>query len=303
MEDFSKIIESLYVRLVHTNHLEIVKTVQVKDYYDLQNVVILVNKGTLIFGKDNEEVNDGEILFVPSSKVVSIKYGARQGQTITREELNTSMSNYFKSDDVNPTAENIVVLKFEAKVFESVNFFQSTDIPAFKIEGEPLLISGIRELSQESMSNLPGKERMIKINTDRLVVNIVRHILKNQIFTEQLATNINYFKDPRLLDIFSYIKNNLSGDLSNRTLSNVANVSEDYVGQYFKMLTGINPQDYIEYQRMERAVELLRTTKTSVNNISEDLGYKDTAYFCRRFKMMFGISAGKMRKRESSSGF
>lgn len=303
MEDFSKIIESLYVRLVHTNHLEIVKTVQVKDYYDLQNVVILVNKGTLIFGKDNEEVNDGEILFVPSSKVVSVKYGARQGQTITREELNTSMSNYFKSEDVNPTAENIVVLKFEAKVFESVNFFQSTDIPAFKIEGEPLLISGIRELAQEAMSNLPGKERMIKINTDRLVVNIVRHILKNQIFTEQLATNINYFKDPRLLDIFSYIKNNLSGDLSNRTLSNVANVSEDYVGQYFKMLTGINPQDYIEYQRMERAVELLRTTKTSVNNISEDLGYKDTAYFCRRFKMMFGISAGKMRKRESSSGF
>jgi AraC family transcriptional regulator, arabinose operon regulatory protein len=303
MEDFSKIIESLYVRLVHTNQLEIVKSVHVKDYYDLHNVLVLVNKGSVTFGKDNEEVNEGEILFIPSGKVVSVRYGSRQGQTISKEELNTSFGTYFKNDNINPTAENLVVIKFEAKVFESVNFFQSTDIPAFKISGEHLLISGIRELANEAISNFPGKDRMIKVNTDRLVVNIIRHILKNQIFTEQLATNINYFKDPRLLDIFSYIKNNLSGDLSNRTLSNVANVSEDYVGQYFKMLTGINPQDYIEYQRMERAVELLRTTKTSVNNIAEDLGYKDTAYFCRRFKMMFGISAGKMRKRETTTTF
>ena len=33
--------------------------------------------------------------------------------------------------------------------------------------------------------------------------------------------------------------------------------------------------------------------------IGAEVGYKDTAYFCRRFKMMFGIPAGKMRRRES----
>ena len=118
-------------------------------------------------------------------------------------------------------------------------------------------------------------------------------------FVEQLATNVTYFKDPRLLDVFAFIKANLGGDLSNKTLANVANVSEDYVGQYFKMLTGINPQDYIEYQRMEKAVHLLRTTQKSIREIGDDVGYKDTAYFCRRFKMMFGIPAGKMRRRES----
>ena len=103
-------------------------------------------------------------------------------------------------------------------------------------------------------------------------------------FVEQLATNSTYFKDPRLIDIFAYIRENLDGDLSNKQLANVANVSEDYVGQYFKMLTGINPQDYIEYQRMEAAVTLLRTTKKSIRAIGAEVGYKDTAYFCRRFK-------------------
>ena len=61
----------------------------------------------------------------------------------------------------------------------------------------------------------------------------------------------------------------------------------------------INPQDYIEYQRMEEAVNLLRTSKKSIREIGREVGYKDTAYFCRRFKMMFGIPAGKMRRRES----
>ncbi len=132
-----------------------------------------------------------------------------------------------------------------------------------------------------------------------MVIEIIRYILENRMFVEQLATNSTYFKDPRLIDIFAYIKENIGGDLSNKVLASVANVSEDYVGQYFKMLTGINPQDYIEYQRMEKAVNLLRTTKKSIREIGKEVGYKDTAYFCRRFKMMFGIPAGKMRRRES----
>ena len=101
-----------------------------------------------------------------------------------------------------------------------------------------------------------------------------------------------------MIKIFEFIKDNLEADLSNKQLAKVVGVSEDYVGQYFKMLTGINPQDYIEYQRMEKAVVLLRTTKKSIQDVGKNIGYKDTAYFCRRFKMMFGITARKMRNRE-----
>ena len=39
------------------------------------------------------------------------------------------------------------------------------------------------------------------------------------------------------------------------------------------------------------------TSKDEVKVISNEVGYKDTAYFCRRFKLMFGVQAGKMRKR------
>jgi AraC family transcriptional regulator of arabinose operon len=132
----------------------------------------------------------------------------------------------------------------------------------------------VKTIVEESGSNLAGHERIIKLITDYLVVEIIRYILKHQLFVEQLATNSTYFKDPRLIDIFAYIKEHIDGDLSNKNLASVANVSEDYVGQYFKMLTGINPQDYIEYQRMERAVSLLRTTKKSIERLVQTSGIK-----------------------------
>lgn len=67
-----------------------------------------------------------------------------------------------------------------------------------------------------------------------------------------------------MIKIFEFIKGNLDADLSNKQLVKVVGVSEDYVGQYFKMLTVINPQDYVEDQRMGKAVVLLRTTKKSI---------------------------------------
>ena len=48
---------------------------------------------------------------------------------------------------------------------------------------------------------------------------------------------------------------------------------------------------------MERAINLIREKSDAIKVISNDVGYRDTAYFCRRFKLMFGVQAGKMKKR------
>ena len=94
-----------------------------------------------------------------------------------------------------------------------------------------------------------------------------------------------------------FIDFNLEKELSNRVLSNHLNISEDYVGQFFRNNVGFSPQDYIEHRRMERAIELLRENSDQIKSISNVVGYRDVAYFCRRFKLMFGVQAGKMKKR------
>lgn len=302
MEDYNKIIESLGVRFINAKHIKILEPFTIRNFYDVENTILILNKGQIKFGKEEEQVNQGEILFIPGGKQISLTYGSGEPAKLSNDEFINNEEKYFQSFPDDPKEinnENFSYITFEAKVFDSVNFFASLDIPPFVIKENARIAALIKDIINENKSTLPGKDRVIKLGVDHLVVEIIRHIIQNRLFVEQLATNSTYFKDPRLIDIFGYIRENLEGDLSNKVLAGVANVSEDYVGQYFKMLTGINPQDYIEYQRMEKAVNLLRTSKKSIRDIGRDVGYKDTAYFCRRFKMMFGIPAGKMRRRES----
>jgi len=304
MEDYNKVIESLGVRYIKAKNLVLQQPFTVRNYYDVGNNLILLHKGRVAFGDEEQVVEEGEMLFIPGGRATKVSYGDSAGKSITNDDLISNKDKFFHSnadlDLIGDAEESHSFVSFEAKVFDSVNFFASLDVPAFLITGNSKLANLVIKVVEESMQELPGRERLITIYTENIVVEIVRYILKNKMFVEQLATNSTYFKDPRLIDLFNYIKENIGGDLSNKVLSSVANVSEDYVGQYFKMLTGINPQDYIEYQRMERAVFLLRTTKKSIRDIGKEVGYKDTAYFCRRFKMMFGIPAGKMRRRESA---
>ncbi|TAF77633.1 MAG: AraC family transcriptional regulator [Bacteroidetes bacterium] len=304
MEDYNKIIESLGIKFIKSKNLRVLTPAYITDFYDVENRLLLINKGDFYFGPDQSKISEGDMLFIPGGKSTPITYGDKGAKKITNEEYVSNKERYFASNKDSKTIGSIensfTYITFDAKVFDTVNFFSSLDIPPFTITNNKMVADLLMELVKMQFGQEPGRERVIKLNTERIGIEIIRYVIKNNLFVEQLATNVTYFKDPRLIDIFSYIRDNINGDLSNQQLANVANVSEDYVGQYFKMLTGINPQDYIEYQRMEAAVNLLRTSKFSIREIGKMTGYKDTAYFCRRFKMMFGIPAGKMRRREST---
>lgn len=303
MEDYNKIIESLGVKFGKARHINILQPIKIRNFYDVENTLLVLYNGDVQIEGIDEKVKPGDILFIPGGKPCTITYGSGEAKPVSYEEFMTQRDAYFEPmtdpNEIGIVKNSFGLVAFEAKVFDSVNFFSSLDIPPFFIPQNAKLAQLIKEILMEDFTDQAGRGRVISIKTEEAVIELVRHILRNQLFVEQLATNSTYFKDPRLIDIFTYIKNNLAGDLSNKQLANVANVSEDYVGQYFKILTGINPQDYIEYQRMEEAVNLLRTTKKSIRAIGGEVGYKDTAYFCRRFKMMFGIPAGKMRGRDS----
>lgn len=304
MDYYNKVIESVHVRFLKGTNYKIEKPVTVTNYAESENTLILLHHGNLKFGEDQELVNEGEVLFLPKGQQTQITFGTGNKKIeLDSEQFLEKKRKYLQSlsiKDINSTEEDCIsMIQFESKVFDVVNFFNSLDIPPFIIRFNDRVATLVEDIIKELEVTNVGKERSLKALTEVLVIELLRHILKNRLFTEELSTNSTYFKDPRLIDLFNFIKANIGGDLSNKVLAQVANVSEDYVGQYFKMLTGINPQDYIEYQRMEAAVVLLRTSKKSIRDIGKDVGYKDTAYFCRRFKMMYGVPAGKMRRRES----
>jgi len=303
LEDYNKIIESLGIKYIKANNIKLAQPVTISDFHDPENTILVVKKGEVSIGDKKFIAKDGDIVFIPGGYTTEITYGFESKVTISNQDLASKHEDYFKSDVASAGLRSVGVdnfnyMTFEANIFDTVNFFRTLDIEPFLIKSE-VISDIISEIIEEESKRKEGRNRVIAIKTEHLVIEVIRYIIDHQLFVEQLATNSTYFKDPRLLDLFQYVKINLGGDLSNKILAEVTNVSEDYVGQYFKMLTGMNPQDYIEYQRMQLALDLLRTTKKSIRTIGHEVGYKDTAYFCRRFKMMYGIPAGKMRRRET----
>lgn len=309
IRDYNRIIESLDVRFVKAEHIQIVKPVGVTNIYDIENTLVLLRNGTLAYEQDQQKtvLNPGDVFFIPEGKSICAFYGTRESaDTITNEQLIGTQYQYLRPVEADIAAAGDVsfsYVNFSAKIFNAVGLFASLDIPAFLVKGNTKLGNILHTIFKEQLLQKEGANRIINIHTIYLAITLIRHLLDNKLFAEKLSINSNYFKDIRLVSIFKYIKANLDSDLSNKVLARVGKFSEDYVGQYFKNMTGINPQDYIEYQRLEQAVRLLKQTPKSIQDISRLVGYKDTAYFCRRFKLMFGISAGKLRRRELFSNY
>lgn len=70
--------------------------------------------------------------------------------------------------------------------------------------------------------------------------------------------------------------------------SDVALSRTNLYGKLRNML-GISPADFIRNVRLKRAAELLTTTKLSITEISERVGFNSPRIFSSNFKKMFGI--------------
>ena len=220
MEDYNQIIESLSIRYIKARNINILKSITIENNYEVENTLLIVNKGSVRYGKLKEEANEGEVLFIPGGKMISVTYGTGEADIMNKEDFLSNKHNYFQSVDSIADSENesFSYVSFETKAFDSVNFFGSLDIPAFKITDNDGLVDLIHQVNSEANNDQPGKDRLVKIKTEELVVELIRHILRQGLFVEQLATNSTYFRDPRLIDLFGYIKENLSNDLSNNCL-------------------------------------------------------------------------------------
>jgi LacI family transcriptional regulator len=66
----------------------------------------------------------------------------------------------------------------------------------------------------------------------------------------------------------------------------------------FRKLLGRTPKEEIQRLRLERAKDLLATTKLPVERIAERLGYHQAAYFSAAFRRETGVAPGRWRRRQ-----
>lgn len=94
-----------------------------------------------------------------------------------------------------------------------------------------------------------------------------------------------------------YMRKNLSSKITIEAIAENFHVSIATLGRYFKTVVNKTPMQYLLMMRIDKAKELLISTKDTIVNISLDCGFFDSSHFEKCFMKSVGISPSLYRER------
>lgn len=100
----------------------------------------------------------------------------------------------------------------------------------------------------------------------------------------------------RLQRVFQHIRENISRDLSVNELAQTVGMSQYYFSKLFKMSTGTTPHQYVMRQRVERAQEHLRESRTALAEIATLVGFETQSHFTSVFRRLVGATPKHYRE-------
>lgn len=159
-----------------------------------------------------------------------------------------------------------------------------------------IVVSGYDEFKfcQEAL-RLKAAEYLLKpVDFDEIGAAIER--LNLQLVDEKAEREEEQSEGALLPRIVGYLKEHLSEEITLQKLSELFHLNPNYISKRFKEQTGVNYSAYLTKLRLDRAKALLMSTDRSINEIAEDVGFRDYRVFTKVFKEREGQSPSIYRK-------
>lgn len=102
--------------------------------------------------------------------------------------------------------------------------------------------------------------------------------------------------DDLILNLKDYIEENISEDIKLEELADRVHLSKTYFVKRFKVLFGSSPMKYITDMRIEKSKQMIIDGKLSIQQISNEVGYKSLHHFSAAFKQNVGMSPTEYHK-------
>ena len=128
------------------------------------------------------------------------------------------------------------------------------------------------------------------MNFKALMYSIISEISK-QYINDKIYSKEFYSIVPSI----EYLKKNPYSNITIPELAGISHISESCFRKLFKKHFGISPSEYLSNQKIKNAQKLLQNNMYSIYEISQILGYNDSAYFSKVFKKQTGLSPKKYR--------
>jgi two-component system, response regulator YesN len=106
-------------------------------------------------------------------------------------------------------------------------------------------------------------------------------------------------KKKKLVDqALEYVRQHfLQRELSLSDIAYHIGLSEKYLNQIFKQVTGLTLNHTVIRMRMEAAADLLRDPNTKIYEICDQIGYADQDHFRESFKKQYGLTPTEFRNK------
>ena len=128
------------------------------------------------------------------------------------------------------------------------------------------------------------------------LLRIVRHLEEDN----------NYENEDKLQSNFSEVMQYVRDNFKTVTLEGVSKkffYSTSYMSRMFKIVSGVTFKEYLQREKVSKAINLIEETDFSFEKISDELGYADKKDFYTMFKKRTGMTPGQMRKKLKSTDY
>ena len=111
----------------------------------------------------------------------------------------------------------------------------------------------------------------------------------------QRSAELSESTSPVIAAVLRDVHENYEQELSLKSLAQKYKINAAYLGQLFKNETGELVSAYLCRLRIDKAMELLRSTDWKTNRIAEKTGFSNTNYFSNTFKKVTGMYPSEFR--------
>lgn len=186
-----------------------------------------------------------------------------------------------------------------AKKIKQYGFFSYSANEALYLseEEKEIIISIFEMIESELNSRIDDFSQDVVVSQLELLLNYANRFYKRQFITRKAASNDLLQKLEDLLNQhFNSEKSTGHGIPTVQYLADQLNISPSYLSDMLRVLTGKNAQQHIHDKLIEKAKEMLSTTRLSVSEIAYDLGFEHSQSFSKLFKTKTRLSPVEFRQ-------
>ena len=151
----------------------------------------------------------------------------------------------------------------------------------------------ISEMGREAREGWPLGALYANLLALSLQTNLIKNHSSQQIALPRLKGGLGV---PTLKRAMEHMSANLAEDIGLEQIADEMGMSPSHFAHEFRNSTGTTPYQYLLQQRLERAKDLLRTSKLPIQNVSVLTGFNYPANFVRTFRQRVGRSPDAWRK-------